>query len=229
MLSSSTTTPVRRRTPTATVLLGSLVFAAALAPSRVVAGPLPLTVSPGEDPGARVSPAEGGVPAVSEKPRIEAFAVRGSSLERVRGTVAVNAPIDRVRAVLFDFARYPQFMPHYRKAGVVRTTSSGGRVVRMEIDQFVHLWMQIEIGPPRTTTGIESYEGRLAAGNVKAFQPRWEIEALPGGRTRLSVESFLDPDLSLVPSSFVNSGAREGIRDAILALKARSEGRGSPR
>jgi hypothetical protein len=64
---------------------------------------------------------------------------------------------------------------------------------------------------------------------VKAFQPRWEIEPMEGGRTRLRVESFLDPDLTLVPSSFVNSGAREGIRDAILALKARCEGRGTTR
>jgi ribosome-associated toxin RatA of RatAB toxin-antitoxin module len=225
---SSITTPLRRPPQGAPTLLVSLVFAALLAPSGVAAGPVPRVLSPSEG-AAAASPAEGHVPAATERPRIEAFAVRGSSLERVRGTVAVNAPIDRVRAVLFDFARYPQFMPHYSKAGVVRTTASGGRVVRMEIDQFVHLWMEIEIGPPRTATGIESYEGRLSEGNVKAFQPRWEIEALPGGRTRLSVESFLDPDLSLVPSSFVNSGARDGIRDAILALKARSEGRGSPR
>ena len=225
---SSTTIPVRRSPRGARALLLSLIFAATLGPSGVAAGPLPRVLSV-TDGAAGVSPAEGPGPAATDRPRIEAFAVRGSSLERVRGTVAVNAPIDRVRAVLFDFARYPQFMPHYKKAGVVRTTASGARVVRMEIDQFVHLWMEIEIGPPRTATGTEIYEGRLSAGNVKAFQPRWEVEALPGGRTRLSVESFLDPDLSLVPSSFINSGARDGIRDAILALKARSEGRGSPR
>ena len=227
-MSSSYTTPARWQPPGALALLVSLGCAGSLSPSGVAAGPLPLALTPNEG-GAGVSPAEGGALAASERPKIEAFAVRGSSFERVRATVAVNAPIDRVRAVLFDFARYPQFMPHYSKAGVVRTTPGGGRVVRMEIDQFVHLWMEIEIGPPSTATGIESYEGRLAAGNVKAFHPRWELEALPGGRTRLRLESFLDPDLSLVPSSFVNSGAREGIREAILALKARSEGRGSPR
>jgi ribosome-associated toxin RatA of RatAB toxin-antitoxin module len=214
--------PRCRRSPGASAILASLVCAAAaLSPSGAAAGPAAIA----RDAGA--SPAQGRAPAASDKPRIEAFAVRGSSIERVRGTVAVNAPIDRVRAVIFDFARYPQFMPHYSKAGVLHTTASGGRVVRMEIDQIVHLWMQIEIGPPSNAAGIESYEGRLAEGNVKAFQPRWEIEAIEGGRTRLSVESFLDPDLSLVPSSFVNSGARDGIRDAILALKARSEGRGS--
>lgn len=214
-------TPTRRRTRGASAILASLVCAAAaLSPSGAAAG---ATATPRA---AEVSPAESGA---SNLPRIEAFAVRGSSIERVRATVAVNAPVDRVRAVLFDFTRYPQFMPHYSSGAVLHTTPSGGRVVRMEIDQVVHLWMQIEIGPPSTTAGVESYEGRLAEGNVKAFQPRWEIEPIEGGRTRLRVESFLDPGLTLVPSSFVNSGAREGIRDAILALKARCEGRGTTR
>ena len=220
-MTSSFRTPTRRRTRGASAILASLVCAAAaLSPSGATAG---TTATPRA---AEVSPAES---AASNLPRIEAFAVRGSSIERVRATVAVNAPVDRVRAILFDFARYPQFMPHYSLGAVLHTTPSGGRVVRMEIDQVVHLWMQIEIGPPSTTAGVESYEGRLAAGNVKAFQPRWEIEPMEGGRTRLRVESFLDPDLTLVPSSFVNSGAREGIRDAILALKARCEGRGTTR
>jgi ribosome-associated toxin RatA of RatAB toxin-antitoxin module len=209
-MSTSNKAPGRRRAPGALAILVSLAGAAA-------------TLSPG---GAA---AEGHALAASERPLIEAFAVAGSSIERVRATIVVDAPIDRVRAVLFDFARYPQFMPHYSKAGVLHTTASGGRVVRMEIDQLVHLWMEIEIGPPASAKGIESYEGRLAGGNVKAFHPRWEIEALDAGRTRLRVESFLDPDLSLVPSAFVNSGAREGIRDAVVALKARSEGRGAAR
>lgn len=223
-MNTSSKAPTRRRSRGASAILATLVCAAAaLSPSGAAAGPAALT------PLAGASPADGRAPAASNQPRIEAFAVRGSSIERVRATVAVNAPIDRVRTVLFDLARYPQFMPHYSKAIVLRTTASGGRVVRMEIDQVVRLWMQIEIGPPSTASGIESYEGRLSEGNVKAFRPRWEIEAIDGGRTRLSVESFLDPDLSLVPSSFVNSGARDGIRDAILALKARSEGRGSAR
>lgn len=223
-MTSSFQTSTRRRTRGASAILASLVCAAAaLSPSGAAAGTTATARA------AEVSPAESGAPAATNLPRIEAFAVRGSSIERVRGTVAVNAPVDRVRAILFDFARYPQFMPHYSKGAVLHTTPSGGRVVRMEIDQVVHLWMQIEIGPPSHAAGVESYEGRLAAGNVKAFQPRWEIEPMEGGRTRLRVESFLDPDLTLVPSSFVNSGAREGIRDAILALKARCEGRGTTR
>ena len=167
--------------------------------------------------------------AAVDAPRIESFAVPGSGIERVRATVVVSAPIERVRAVVFDYARYPEFMPRYEKAAVVKVTPDGGRVVRMELGGIVHLWMRVEISPPRISGATEAYEGRLVDGNIKAFAPRWELEALEGGRTRVTVESFLDPDLMLVPSSMINSGARDGVREAIVALKARIEGREAAR
>lgn len=174
------------------------------------------------------APMDGRASAGGGAPKVESFAVRGSSIERVRVTVAVDAPIDRVRAVLFDFARYPEFMAGYKKARVLRTTPDGGRSVHLEIEQaggMVKLWMRVDISPPRSSGATESYEGRLADGNVKAFRTRWELAPLDGDRTRLTIESFLDPDLPLLPASFVNQGARDGLRDAILALKARTEGR----
>jgi ribosome-associated toxin RatA of RatAB toxin-antitoxin module len=173
--------------------------------------------------GARV--AEG---RAADAPKVESLPVRGSSLQRVRATVAVSAPVERVRAVVFDFARYPEFMPGYKQAGVIRTTPSGGGLVQLVIEQLggmVQLRMRVEISPPQIAGAVEAYDGRLVQGNVKAFETRWELEPLGPRRTRLTVESFLDPDLPLVPSSAVNDGAREGLRDAVLALKARSEGR----
>ncbi len=159
-----------------------------------------------------------------EEPKLESFPVRGSSIERVRVTVALDAPVDRVRSVIFDYARYPEFMPRYEKAAVLRITPDGGRLVRMELGGLVRLWMRVEISPPRHEAATESYEGRLVDGNMRAFVPRWELTPLPDGRTRIVVESFLDPDLALVPSALINSGTRDGMREAIGALKARIEG-----
>jgi ribosome-associated toxin RatA of RatAB toxin-antitoxin module len=182
-------------------------------------------LSPSAPPTIQLAPADGRAPAPTGEPRVESFPVRGSSIERVRATVVVGAPVERVRAVVFDFARYPEYMPRYEKAGVLRATPNGGRLVHMELGGVVHLWMRVEIAPPVTTGRTEAYEGRLVQGNVKYFTPRWEIEPLDEGRTRLVVESFMDPDLPFVPSSFVNKGAREGVRDAIVALKSRIERR----
>lgn len=181
--------------------------------------------APRASPGA---PAAGRDDVPAEEPKVESIGVRGSSLRRVRATVAIHAPIERVRAVVFDFPRYPEFMPGYKKASVLRTGADGGRSVRLEIEQLggmVRLWMRIEIAPPRIEGGAETYEARLAEGNVKAFQTRWELQPIGRDATRLVIESFVDPDLPLAPASLVNQGARDGVRDAILALRARAEGR----
>src|SRR5262249_11257270 len=97
-------------------------------------------------------------------------------------------------------------------------------LVHMQLGGIVHLWMRVEIAPPTYDGNTERYVGKLVQGNVKAFRPRWELEKL-GDKTRVTVESFMDPDLPLVPDGLINSGAKDGVRDAIVALKARVEGR----
>jgi hypothetical protein len=166
--------------------------------------------------------------AASAEPRVEAFSVPGSSLHRVRATIAIDAPIERVRTVVFDFPRYPEFMAGYTRATVIRSEAGGSRVVQMELEELggaIRLWMRVAISGPTRAAGVESYRGSLLQGNVKAFETRWELASLEPSRTRLTVESFVDPDLSLVPSSMVNKGARDGIRAAAIALKRRAEGR----
>jgi ribosome-associated toxin RatA of RatAB toxin-antitoxin module len=160
----------------------------------------------------------------SGAPTLESFRVEGTGIRRIRATILMDAPIDRVRNVVFDYARYPEFMPIYEKASVLWTTPAGARLVHMQLGGIVHLWMRVEIAPPVKSGDVESYEGRLVQGNVKAFRPRWELASM-GDQTRVTVESFMDPDLPLVPTGLINSGARDGVRDAIVALKARVEGR----
>ncbi|MFO0758060.1 MAG: SRPBCC family protein [Byssovorax sp.] len=208
----------------ATPALLSLVCALGSAASpRVAHSEAPTPAAP---PPALALSAE--APAPSDKPSVDAIAVPGSSIERMRATVAVNAPIDRVRAVVFDFPRYPDFMPHYRRGLIERRSPSGSFEVRLDMEELagaVHVWVRVEIPVAERAGATERYKGRLLAGSVKAFEPRWELESLGPSKTRLMVESFMDPDLPLVPSSLVNSGARERIRDVILALKARAESR----
>jgi ribosome-associated toxin RatA of RatAB toxin-antitoxin module len=179
-------------------------------------------------PLAERRPAKPGRDRAIEEPTVESFAVPDTKIQRVRATVVVSAPVDRVRAVVFDFPRYPEFMLNYTKATVLGTTANGGGLVQMEMKELggaIRFWMRVEVSPASVRGGAESYSGRLLAGNVKAFEPRWELEALDAQRTRFTVESFMDPDLALVPSSAVNDGARRGVRDAILAQKARAEGK----
>src|SRR5690348_8404938 len=83
-------------------------------------------------PTSRHAPETGRADVPTDEPKVSSFAVRGTSIERVRATVAVNVPAERVRSVVFDFARYPEFMPSYKKASMIRSTPAGGRSVRLD-------------------------------------------------------------------------------------------------
>jgi ribosome-associated toxin RatA of RatAB toxin-antitoxin module len=195
---------------------------------------LGLSLAAAHDASAGPAPLAGTEPAALEEghaavaPVLESFPVEGTGIRRIRATIVMDAPIDRVRSVVFDYDRYPEFMSIYDKAHVVWTTPAGLRLVQMQLGGIVHLWMRVEISPPVHDGNVERYEGRLVQGNVKAFEPRWAFEPM-GDRTRVTVESFMDPDLPLVPDGLVNNGARDGVRDAMVALKARVEGRTASR
>ncbi len=206
---------------------------AGLAAALAVAEPGPLPTEGFLAPPAETlsAPADGKEPS-SDEPKVEASPVRGSSIERVRATLAVDAPADKVRGAVFDFARYPDFMPGYKRATVLRVNPDGSRLVQFEIEQMggmVKLWMRVDIAAGRREGQAEVYDGKLTEGNVKAFQARWKIEPMDNGKTKLAIESYVDPDIAIAPSGMVNKRAREGVRTAILALKSRSEGRSAAR
>lgn len=164
----------------------------------------------------------GSAPADAE---VASIPVAGSSITGVRATVVVEATAERVRAVVFDFARYPDFMPSVRSGRLLGRTAGGGRSVYLEFEEMggvIQLWVRAEISPPATSGGVESHDGRLVAGNIKDYRIRWCFEAIASKRTRLTVDSFVDPGLFL-PSSLINRVSREAAKNAILALKHQAE------
>lgn len=179
---------------------------------------------------ARGGPASDAPPLATKAPavpEVTSIEVAGSKLNRTRAVVIVDAPMDAVRRALFDFAHYHEFMPGYRPSRIIGPTPGGGHEVDMRVEELgglIKLTLRVEIMAPVIANGQETYDGRLISGNVKLFQSRWQIEPAPGGATRLLIESLLDPDLPL-PATFINSGSIGRLRDAILALKARAEGR----
>jgi ribosome-associated toxin RatA of RatAB toxin-antitoxin module len=161
----------------------------------------------------------------AETPEVESEPVAGSRLSRSRATVLVRAPLERVRAVLVDFPNYHAFLPNYRSAKVESTTPDGATRVHMQIDGLggmIRRWMRVEISAPVIAGPRLSFEAKLLEGDVKAFAARWVLDRLDEGSTRLTLESFLDPDLQL-PATFIDSGSAAGLKESILAIKARAE------
>jgi ribosome-associated toxin RatA of RatAB toxin-antitoxin module len=183
---------------------------------HVVNASVPVAASP--PPAAK--PASS-APDVAE---VEVVPVAGSSLGRARATVMVRAALERVRAVIFDFPNYPSFIPNYKSAEVESTTPEGGMRVHMKIDALggmIRRWMRVEVSPPAVDGPRETFDAKLLDGDVKAFEGRWVLERLAGG-TKLTVESFLDAKLQL-PPAFIDAGSAAGLKESILAIKARAE------
>jgi ribosome-associated toxin RatA of RatAB toxin-antitoxin module len=164
-------------------------------------------------------------PDPAETPDVELVPVAGSPIGRARATVLVRASVERVRSVLVDFAHYHVFLANYRSAEVVGTKPDGTSQVHMQIGGLggmIRRWMRVEVSPPVVDGARLSFEAKLLEGNVKAFEARWVLDRLDEAATRLTLESHLDPDLEL-PSAFINAGSAAGLKDSILAIKARAE------
>lgn len=154
-----------------------------------------------------------------------AVPIGDTGFSRGRSTAIVRAPLDRVRAVVLGFARYPEFMPHYEKCRVLGVTPGGGHDVYMEVSALngvVKMWARLEIPKPVLIEGVETYASRMLAGNVRDLQAIWRLQAIDGQQTRLSIEIFLRPKLPL-PQQLLNTENLEGSARAIAAMRARIE------
>jgi ribosome-associated toxin RatA of RatAB toxin-antitoxin module len=200
-------------------VLAVAALAASAAPAHARLVPAPDGVKP---PPAYIPAADpGDVPTTGTVP------IPGSDLVRGRASVTVRAPLARVRQTILDFGHYPEFMPHYEACRDLGRTANGGRDVYMRIAAVhgvVKMWARIEVGQPAVEQGAETYRSRFVEGNVKDLQATWRVQRIDDANTRLDVEVFLHPKLPL-PASVVNGENVEGAKLAVLAFKARAEGK----
>ncbi|WP_438029306.1 type II toxin-antitoxin system RatA family toxin [Sorangium sp. So ce233] len=154
-----------------------------------------------------------------------AVPIGSTGFARGRSTAVVKAPIERVRAAVLSFERYPEFMPHYKKCRVLGRTPSGGWDVYMEVSALngaITMWARLEIQKPAPVDGVETYSSRFVSGNVQDLQATWQLEKIDDQTTRLSLEVFLRPKLPL-PKSLLNSENLDGSARAVAAIRARIE------
>ncbi|KYF97428.1 hypothetical protein BE20_38675 [Sorangium cellulosum] len=154
-----------------------------------------------------------------------AVPIGSTGFSRGRSTAVVKAPLERVRATVLSFERYPEFMPHYKKCRVLGRTPAGGWDIYMEVSALqgaVTMWARIEFQKPALVDGGETYSSRFVAGNVKDLQATWQLEKIDARTTRVSLEVFLRPKLPL-PKSLLNAENLDGSARAVAAVRARAE------
>ncbi|WP_437839457.1 type II toxin-antitoxin system RatA family toxin [Sorangium sp. So ce1153] len=154
-----------------------------------------------------------------------AVPIGSTGFTRGRSTAVVKASMDRVRATVLSFDRYPEFMPHYKKCRLLGRTPPGGWDVYMEVSALqgaVTMWARVEIQKPALADGAETYSSRFVSGNVQDLQATWRLEKIDAQTTRLSLDVFLRPKLPL-PKSLLNAENLEGSASAVAAIRTRIE------
>jgi ribosome-associated toxin RatA of RatAB toxin-antitoxin module len=191
----------------AAVVLAAALTSGAAAPAERGAGTVPLRV------------------AGTEGMRTEPIPIPGSDLVRGRTTLVIHAPLAKVRAVVRDFTRYPEFMPHFRACRILGRSPSGGRDVYMEVVALhgaMKMWARLDARKPVTADGLETHDLRFMEGNVRDFTATWRLRALEAGRTELSLEVFLRPNVPL-PARLLNDENLDGSAKGAAAIRARVE------
>src|SRR5262245_49884041 len=111
----------------ALVLCTAAALSASACSIRPVSPVIRLREEPAARPAKRVTAPP--TPAWPEEPEVVSLPVPGSPYTSARATVAVHAPIDRVRAVVFAFDRYPEFMSNYGYGKVTDAPTPGARLL----------------------------------------------------------------------------------------------------
>jgi hypothetical protein len=176
--------------------------------SAVVA--LSLALAPGS---GRAQPR---APVVTEQP------VEGSSIRRIQAETLITAPFSAVVARVLDYEHYPEFMPRFRTARVVRRNRGATDVYfqlelprAMGIVWFLHRMTVLS----RTANRLEVV-GVAQQGNVGSVESRVVVERLPSARdtVRLTFTLYGTPVVPVLPDT-VNDTLRHAVCWASILLQ----------
>lgn len=132
----------------------------------------------------------------------------------------VEAPIGQVMAIVSDYAKYEQFMPHFKKSKVL---SQRGKKALIYVEAKVAkgtltVWAQMKMRPLKAGGGRMIVEGRMTKGNLSRFEARWELTPLSNNRTLVNFKLLVDPKVPL-PDSLVTWENVKASRRGIKALR----------
>ncbi len=135
-------------------------------------------------------------------------------------SIVINAPMDKVFAVITAYEAYPQFLSEVKK---VRTSDRSDNQVsvhyEIEVMKTVKYTVRLREEPP-TRVSWTFVEGQF----MKDNQGNWLLEEAGAGRTKATyhIEMALG---ALVPKSIVNALAETQLPKMLEAFKKRAESR----
>ncbi len=155
--------------------------------------------------------------------RIEAEAVNAENgVGSGSAITVVEAPLERVLAVVTDYSKYAEFMPHFTRSRVLSQRGNGA-LVYMQASAFgdtVTLWVNLRIREHPQSGDTRVIEGVMTDGNVSAFRARWELTPIDGNKTIVRFQLLINPDLPF-PSSVLTDENVRNARRVVAAVRER--------
>jgi ribosome-associated toxin RatA of RatAB toxin-antitoxin module len=146
-----------------------------------------------------------------------------------RATAVVDAPSVLVTRIVTDYARYAEFLPHFKTSRVLSQRGASA-IVFFEAEVLngaATLWTQMRVRPlpPRRNADgsvTTVFEASMQQGNVERMHARWEITPIDAGaRTLLTFQFLAEPDLPL-PTRMITAQNLSSARRAVDRLRGRA-------
>jgi ribosome-associated toxin RatA of RatAB toxin-antitoxin module len=146
-----------------------------------------------------------------------------------RATAIVDAPSTLVTRIVTDYARYAEFLPHFKTSRVLSRRGESA-IVYLEAEVLngaATLWTQMRIRPLPARHNADGslttvFEATMQRGNVERMHARWEITPIDAGaRTLLTLQFLVEPDLPL-PASVISEQNASSARRAVDRLRGRA-------
>jgi ribosome-associated toxin RatA of RatAB toxin-antitoxin module len=149
----------------------------------------------------------------------------GTSIERGRAMVLIDAPADRVYEVIQNYALYKEFLPNFEISRVLSKRGASALLyVQVKIMRGAKtIWAELKLKPKQSNGDTRQIEAKLMKGNVDHLEALWEVTPVSDTQTLVAFEIIVDPDLPL-PSSFVSEENAKTARKTLRALRERLTG-----
>lgn len=148
----------------------------------------------------------------------------GTSVQWGRAVAIIDAPVEKVLAVVQDYANYTAFMPNFQTSRIL-SQRGGAALLYAQVSLMkgaATIWAELKI-KPHDVGATKVIEAKMTKGNVDVLQAVWEITPFDDGRTLVAFQIIVDPDLPL-PTSLVNAENAKTARKTIRALRERITG-----
>jgi ribosome-associated toxin RatA of RatAB toxin-antitoxin module len=118
--------------------------------------------------------------------------------------IRIRASMDKVLAVVKDYAEYKDILPRITKSQIL---GRRGRATDVYMEApvlrgLVRAWGVARFAPPqRTGDGGLQIEGKLVKGNLDGWWGTWKLTPCGDDCTVLRLEMFVDPSLPVPPEA----------------------------